>query len=296
VLEQITSYGSYGVHLFFIISGFVIALSSEGRTAAKFLRARALRLYPAFIASCTITVFVLALSGFSIPVWRYLANITLFAPYLGQASIDSVYWSLYIEVRFYLFIALIIAIGQQSRIMWFMAAWILLSVTNLWVTIPRGIGTLAYAPLFISGVIYSLVSRKTVRNWHYALLVLCIALSVVYAEIEIAQPAVILKRAPIAVGLLICSFHALMFAIARGKLRVSTSATVGLLGALSYPIYLLHEEIGNALLRSIRMPPYLALFAVCMIIIFAAWLVCSFVETPFRTWANWNKNKLPALT
>lgn len=41
-------YGQFGVHIFFIISGFVITLSARGRTAGAFLWARFLRLYPAY--------------------------------------------------------------------------------------------------------------------------------------------------------------------------------------------------------------------------------------------------------
>ncbi len=41
-------YGFLGVPIFFIISGFVIAYSAEGRTAAGFAIARFSRIYPTF--------------------------------------------------------------------------------------------------------------------------------------------------------------------------------------------------------------------------------------------------------
>lgn len=48
LLGDISKYGYLGVDLFFMISGFVILMSAEGRTATAFVRSRAIRLYPAY--------------------------------------------------------------------------------------------------------------------------------------------------------------------------------------------------------------------------------------------------------
>ena len=48
-----------GFLIFFIISGYVIALSAEGRTAADFAIARFARLWPTFLLCATITAMVL---------------------------------------------------------------------------------------------------------------------------------------------------------------------------------------------------------------------------------------------
>ena len=49
-LEDYAQYGYLGVNLFFMISGFVISLSAESRTARQFVISRVVRLYPAFWA------------------------------------------------------------------------------------------------------------------------------------------------------------------------------------------------------------------------------------------------------
>jgi peptidoglycan/LPS O-acetylase OafA/YrhL len=50
-LTPIAKYGYLGVQLFFVISGFVIAYSAEGRTASGFAIARIARIYPGFISA-----------------------------------------------------------------------------------------------------------------------------------------------------------------------------------------------------------------------------------------------------
>lgn len=48
-------YGYLGVHLFFIISGFVILMSAQGIQARQFVAARVARLVPAFWTSVLLT-------------------------------------------------------------------------------------------------------------------------------------------------------------------------------------------------------------------------------------------------
>src|SRR2546427_494309 len=52
-LAPVAKYGFLGVPVFFIISGFVIAYSAEGRTAAGFAIARFSRIYPTFVLCMT---------------------------------------------------------------------------------------------------------------------------------------------------------------------------------------------------------------------------------------------------
>src|SRR3990170_483158 len=52
--QQTFAYGWLGVYLFFLISGFVICMSSWGRGAGAFLVSRAVRLYPAYWLSVVV--------------------------------------------------------------------------------------------------------------------------------------------------------------------------------------------------------------------------------------------------
>ncbi len=277
------SYGKMGVSLFFLISGFVIALSAQGRTAAQFVWARALRLYPAFWVCCTLsTVAMLLFAGPAAHVTaaRYFANMTLFAPWFGAESIDRVYWSLYAEIRFYAFVAVIVGIGGLPRLDRFMAAWLAVSAFNFLVPLPpvAGLFVLDFCPLFVAGTVFADIARRAARPWHYALLLAAFAVNAAYDVRSVhyaAFPAV-------ASVIILLSFYIVMFAVARGWLRLPKSNALILLGALSYPVYLLHREIGLDILFAIRpfVPPHLVFVPVVGTILLLAYAVVRFVERP----------------
>lgn len=47
-LEEVFKYGFLGVQLFFIISGYVVLMSAQGKTLKQFFTSRVTRLYPAY--------------------------------------------------------------------------------------------------------------------------------------------------------------------------------------------------------------------------------------------------------
>lgn len=97
-------YGFLGVPLFFVISGFVIAYSAEGRSAPAFAIARVSRIYPAFLFCMTVTslaVLAFGASHLHADFGQWAANLLIAAPALHQPYIDSVYWTIVSELTFY---------------------------------------------------------------------------------------------------------------------------------------------------------------------------------------------------
>jgi len=117
-LAAFAQYGFLGVPVFFTISGFAIAYSAEGRTAAGFAIARFSRIYPTFVFCMTLT-FVLTLTlgegHFEVSLVQWFANLFIAAPALGQAYVDTSYWSLVIEIVFYAWFAAFMALGLVPR-------------------------------------------------------------------------------------------------------------------------------------------------------------------------------------
>jgi peptidoglycan/LPS O-acetylase OafA/YrhL len=62
-MASFAQYGFLGVPVFFIISGFVIAYSAEGRTATGFAIARFSRIYPTFLFCMTLTFLAILTLG-----------------------------------------------------------------------------------------------------------------------------------------------------------------------------------------------------------------------------------------
>lgn len=118
-LEYFIRYSFFGVPFFFVISGFVILHSLENtRNYIEFIKKRYLRLAPAMlICSClTFCFFKFIYSGDGYVSSSYFPNLLIantfinphvFDLFIGEVRyyyIDDAYWSLWVEVCFYIII------------------------------------------------------------------------------------------------------------------------------------------------------------------------------------------------
>jgi peptidoglycan/LPS O-acetylase OafA/YrhL len=94
-------WGWIGVPVFFVLSGVVIAFSAEGKTASQMLWGRFLRLYPGAWVCATLTLAVIGWDHDG-ALASYLRSLAL---YPGGPWIDAVYWTLGIEMAFYALVA-----------------------------------------------------------------------------------------------------------------------------------------------------------------------------------------------
>ena len=61
-----------------------------------------------FWACCTLTFIVTLLLGgayFSVSAPQYAVNLTMLSGFFDVPSVDGVYWSLFVELRFYVLVA-----------------------------------------------------------------------------------------------------------------------------------------------------------------------------------------------
>ncbi len=106
-INSVFKYGYLGVDIFFIISGFVISLSIKHNSLRKFIAFRFTRLYPIYWVAVFLTFLITLIFGaprYSADFNQFVINLTMFQNYLGIKSIDGVYWSLFVEMKFYIFI------------------------------------------------------------------------------------------------------------------------------------------------------------------------------------------------
>lgn len=102
--------GWIGVQMFFVLSGFLISASASNSTALGFLRKRALRIFPALWISCLIAFVVRAMWGepfgdLVMPLFKS-AVLSPKGPY-----IDGVVWTLVVEAVFYVLICAVIRLS-----------------------------------------------------------------------------------------------------------------------------------------------------------------------------------------
>jgi len=112
-------WGFTGVHLFFVLSGFLLfqpflkAMSSGGKfpTLSKYYFRRFIRIFPPFIVSLGLYVAIRIAMHNNVPSSsNILAHALLLSNYNSPSlwySIDPVYWSLSIEMQFYVVLPLI---------------------------------------------------------------------------------------------------------------------------------------------------------------------------------------------
>ena len=255
----VTKYGYLGVELFFIISGYVVLRSAQGKTVREFFLSRVTRLYPAFWVACTLTYVVKLLWGSqqgalpsvlhaSVP--QYIYNMTLLHEFLGVVVMDSVYWSLTMEITFYGLIALLIGSRLLRCIDYVLVLWLAYAALP---GLPH-IGPLfsllffpRYAPYFVAGMLFYLLQQQAGRTrLRYGLLLVAYLLSL-RTGAKVSQELAVVFHDPfsnLVAGGAITAFFGVFFLIIRQKLNFGRLTWLRGWGGLTYPLYLLHCDIG----------------------------------------------------
>jgi peptidoglycan/LPS O-acetylase OafA/YrhL len=103
-------FGQTGVDLFFIISGFVIFSSIQNKTRIQFIKSRFIRLFPSYWFAVTFTFILILIKFYEksilnlLPFKQYLINLSMIQEFFKVENLDGPYWTLYIELFFYLII------------------------------------------------------------------------------------------------------------------------------------------------------------------------------------------------
>ncbi len=249
---QIFKYGSLGVDLFFIISGFVILLTAYNRDAISFTISRMTRIYPAYWFSVSLTAVAIYLFGgqlFHVELTQYLANLTMIHGYFGVRHVDGVYWSLLVELKFYFLVFLLIVFNQIRHIKFYLYAW--LGVAYLDYFHPLS-GAAAFflipnwATYFIAGAFFYLIRSQKPSFDKFLFVFLSYVLAVLNATRDLSEVSSHYNTefSATTIGLIVTSFYVIFLLISLNKLRIINKAYFTVLGALTYPLYLIHQNIG----------------------------------------------------
>lgn len=304
VLADFAQYGYLGVHLFFMISGYVILMTAQNADLRSFLASRVARLVPALWVCVLLTAgieWLVPEAPFRPEGWgQVLANLTLFPQAFGQAAIDGAYWSLAVELTFYGWISLLVMARQMHRVELFMALWLVSALLNaVRPMYPVELYLAAkWAPLFVAGATFFLVRQTGWTLRRCTVMVASLVLACVYAWKEVGplQRWVDLMEVDhgcnhLIVLALVLSFFAGFAWLIRRQRSLAPTAGSDLAGRLTYPLYLIHQNAGYALfnlavaagsLATVGVPLFLVGLLLLMIVL--AWAIHMAVERPLGRW------------
>jgi peptidoglycan/LPS O-acetylase OafA/YrhL len=259
LLNEVTRYGWLGVELFFMISGFVILLSADGRGIAGFVASRVGRLFPAYWACIVLTAGLQQVwsGGRRTTLTETLVNLTMVQDLFQVTGVQVVFWTLFVELKFYLLVLVVLALGPltRNRVLAFAALWPLAG----WAAQELGAHWLAgwlvpnYAPYFAVGMLLYLAYRDGFDLVTSVLLAGGLGLAVMRV-LEASGRASDLQGVPvdpvITVMILLASVAAVWATTLRGRTAPPRrlAAVLGTVGALTYPVYLVHTQFGYAVI------------------------------------------------
>jgi peptidoglycan/LPS O-acetylase OafA/YrhL len=252
-LSQWAVYAALGPELFFVISGFVILMTAWGRTVADVAASRVGRLYPAYWVSVLLTGALLLWiwpGGKDVTPGQVAVNLTMLQGLVGVGNVDGVYWTLWAELRFYAIVLLLVAVGVTRRrvlvfaTLWPAAALLADAAGPGWL---RTVLVAQYAPLFAAGMVLYVVHRDGHCRRAWALVAANTAAAVwLVVPDQLAQQARNTHVDPsgVVLGLGVAGCVALVAAVTLTPAAGVRGRWLTAAGALTYPLYLLHEHWG----------------------------------------------------
>lgn len=291
-LHTYTSLGYYGVHLFFVISGFVILMTAWGKDIPSYVASRVSRLYPAYLVAvptAAVLLGVIWLEQKHITIYQVAVNLTMMQGAFGIDHIDGVYWTLWVELRFYVMIAIFMLVGiTRQRVLAFAAIWPVAAALartseQHWLS---EVLNADYAAMFAGGMaIYLLTqNRRDVAAWLVLAMTALLAVAVPGQESQatLASSTGVAFSGHTTAFVILCCFGAVAIVTLTPLARIHVRWLTAL-GLLTYPLYLVHEWWGWWMIHLLsgKVPDAMVLTITFAFVGTFAFLVYFFVERPF---------------
>ena len=247
-------YGKYGVQLFFMLSGFVNAMTLlKKRKSADFLAGRVLRILPSYWLVLVINLLIggmAPLAGSALWTQQQIAaNFTVMPELFGYQCMEPVTWTLSIEILFYGLILLMFLTGAlESPFRTMMSLMVLSAVTCgsinylsaashdpmilSWMMQARDLMILEYLPLFSMGILLNEIRNRRGNVWCNGLGILVSAAVFHAVDRYNHNPAATL----VLFGLLAFSAY--------GRVPMLRFKPLVFVSTISYMLYLLHNNLG----------------------------------------------------
>lgn len=291
-------YGSYGVLVFFLLSGYLTFGRIEKYKPESFIVKRFKKLYPSYwiamIVTAVATYFMLP--ELSVSLKDFFLNFSMIQMYLGAKNVDGAYWTLSCELFFYFFIYLICLSKVKcikAILIWFVFQIVLLLlpppvVQNGMVILLKKFNDLLYFHCFMVGGLISIIEQKMMckpnnsrRLFEIAgLIVLCLFfISQQFISHEFSSGIFFI------ISTLLLSMSVLLYdkRILLPSFLYKLLMPIAWFAVLSYPFYLLHQNLGYIIIKSMEsfgLVNELYLIIPFTIILLLAYALYKIVEEP----------------
>jgi peptidoglycan/LPS O-acetylase OafA/YrhL len=299
--------GSFGVALFFLISGFVIPYALMRQSRLGFLVARVLRLWPTYAVGLASTIVWLGLLawvfGRPFPLrWTDVArHFALGARDLTSTpSIDGVVWTLEVEVRFYLMCLLMAPAFRRGRA-WAVAGPLaglaaVVVIADRWgglvdshgLTWARARGVIGLDGAMIAFMLVGAACHLGVRGTtgkRAAKALATVSFGVFLWLVSLDPAAGAFTPTAMSYGAAVIVFVAALAA----RDRIASHGVLSALADISYPLYVLHAVPGYVIMRlalSRGFGPWACVAMAWAWALAAAAIVHVWIERPTHAWAR----------
>lgn len=283
-------YCSFGVDIFFVLSGFIIIGSAHSRSPGQFLTNRLVRLGPCLLVCAPITFAANFAAGYS-PSSLGLLSSVLVLPLPLISGVDWSYWSLGTLVTFYLIVFAAMHFGDMSKHALTLA--LLLALYSAATLVPGFAFTAGpttpypferYAPFFAAGILLYLI---IIKRRYSAVVLLALATTFVLIAIrswmEAARISELLTKtspAPISGPFMALAALGIFICFTRKANYAWLQRLYSVLGRTAYPIYLVHQNLGYMIISfaekrlhlSLDLRPYVMVFMVLLSVVIAVYI------------------------
>ncbi len=254
-------YGKYGVELFFMLSGFVNAMTFVGkRSVPDFIFARAIRIFPSYWAVILLNVFLLSylpLFHWQLTPGEVWANLSTMPRLFGYENFEPVTWTLQVEMLFYATLVIMMICGAfknmlKSLVIMVTTCLVFCSSASainaaypdsflsrpLWII--ENVCYMRHMPLFAMGMLLNEI--KNGRGSTKLNIGAILYFGVVFQTIDLRD------HNPVATALL----FGLLAACAWGKVPPLRFKPLLFISTISYTLYLFHNNIGSTLIYALE--------------------------------------------
>ena len=292
IIGDLVKNGSFGVHIFFVISGFVIIGSAQKYNAIEFMFARFTRLFPGLLISMLIVLIVgtYFIIPYEKPFTSFFNSVFLTYQVAEVQPLATPLWTLIIEIKFYMGVAITLILlprffKSTMGIVILLTSWELIIIILRETTSPVGTYLLPYLSLqgfnkfFALGICFNLLSKVKIKLTQENLLLSLISLYFI-KEVFLADKNISITKIYMIIASIMI-IYSRKFVLYPSLQKISYW-----LGLSSYPIYLLHEHLGMAFVLQLQSHVTRNIFfvvgtAAALITIFSA-LLAIFLEKPIQ--------------